>query len=130
MVGLFGIRFGDYAFTEPEPVPVHGLPSILGAQAGLYVVLAFDPAAAPRPFRPLYFGESGDIRSRATGQHENHPAWCRSAGVGMPLYRAVCALPGWPLHQRRAAESALIRMYQPPCNERLSLALVGLGARH
>jgi hypothetical protein len=92
MVGLFGIRFGDYAFTEPEPVPVHGLPSILGAQAGLYVVLAFDPAAAPRPFRPLYFGESGDIRAgrRASTKTIRRGAGRQAWGCRSTAQSALC----------------------------------------
>jgi hypothetical protein len=94
---------------------------------GLYVVLVRDSACSPRPFRPLYFGESQEVWTRASAAHEKCGDWRRAAGFLTPLYRSVCLLPGWTLSQRRAAESALIATYGTTCNERLS---IDFGALH
>lgn len=120
-----GIRFGAHHFSEPELLPQKGSASFLDPQ-GLYVVLAADAGWGPRPFRPLYFGESDGIWSRATGDHENAESWRRQAGLFAPLYRALCPLPGWTRRQRQAAESALIAEFKTPCNERLSVSLAAL----
>ena len=126
-----GIRFGAHTFSEPSLLPQAGAGHLLDF-AGLYVVLVRDPAWGPRPFRPLYFGESQGVAARVTAAHEKWPDWRREAGILTPLYKAVCLLPGWSPAQRRRAESALIAEYIPPCNERLSAsisALLRLGSR-
>jgi hypothetical protein len=115
------IVFNNFKFSEPATlVSAPTLADQLIAQPGLYVVLVYDLAWSPRPFRPLYFGESDNINSRASGTHENHSAWCREAGTHTPLYRALCPLPGWSKTQRQQMESALIANYNPPCNQKLS----------
>jgi len=125
---MAGIRFGGYWFSEPEAVRSAPVRRLLD-HAGLYVILAYDPSWRPRPFRPLYFGESQGIRSRASASHENYRSWSAQAGLLSPIYRAFCPLPGWTQGQRLRAESSLITQYGPPCNERLSVALTSLLAR-
>lgn len=115
------IVFNNFKFSEPTTlVPAPTLAERLMGQSGLYVILAYDPDCSPRPFRPLYFGESENINSRATGTHETYSLWRRKAGTFAPLYRALCPLPDWSRTQRQQAESALIERYDPPCNQKLS----------
>lgn len=117
-----GIRFGSYTFSEPQPLPAGDPQLLLRGTGGLYVVLAPDSSAQPKPYRPLYFGESGCIRSRATSGHEKYQSWCASAGLFAPLFVAYCALPGFTKTQRQMAETDLITHYTPPCNERVSVS--------
>ena len=119
------IRFGPYIFSEPQLLPqARTFQSIV--LPGVYVVLVFDAFWGPRPFRPLYFGESGDLWSRTTAAHEKSGSWRLHAGMFALLYRAFCPLPGSTQSQRQAAESALVAQYNPPCNERLSVSLASL----
>ena len=71
-----GIRFGGHLFSEPAPLPPSGAASLLDLP-GLYVVLVRDPGWDPRPFRPLYFGESQGVWGRATAAHEKCGDWRR-----------------------------------------------------
>jgi hypothetical protein len=112
-----GIKFGAYWFSEPEPVPSKAF-SIFD-QAGLYVVLAYDASWGPRPFRPLYFGESGGIGDRCTSGHEKCSAWRAQVGLLGTVYRALLHMPGSTRVSRQAAESTLIASYNTPCNDRL-----------
>ena len=120
-----GIRFGNNHFSALALLPWTSQPRI-AELPGLYVVLAYDSNWTPRPFRPLYFGESHDPWGRANAEHEKYESWRAAAGVIAPLYRGLCLLPGSTRSQRQAAESALIAEYSPPCNERLSVSLGAL----
>jgi hypothetical protein len=51
-----GIRFNDCLFTEPSRVTDWKVPKY----AGLFVILSKDANWAPKPYRPLYFGEFGN----------------------------------------------------------------------
>lgn len=117
------IIFGTYIFSAPEVVPASALPAWVPDDSGLYVILAYDVGWTPKPYRPLYFGESQRIRSRATCEHERHVSWGHEAGVFSSLYRALCPLPNFTMSQLQRAESALIAQYNTPCNERLSYSL-------
>ena len=57
-----GIRFDNRTFTEPAPLPLARPP----VSSGIYAVLAPDAACRPRPFRAIYFGESGNFVERVT----------------------------------------------------------------
>ena len=119
-----GIYFGGYGFSEPQVMPLSPMfGDCLADQGGLYTILVFDAKSTPRPYRPLYFGESDGICTRATGTHEKYLSWLEEVGTFSTLYRALCFLPMWTRSQRQQAESALIAEYNPPCNERLSAAL-------
>ena len=112
------IQFGDRSFSYPEVVPDEELLATFDSP-GLYVVMGYDPAWRPLPYRPLYFGESDSIWRRATGAHENYARWKHEAG-GAFLYRSFHYMDGSTQRQRQAAESALIFQYNPPCNRTLS----------
>ena len=120
-----GIRFGGHDFSQPQLLPPPS-PSGFLDLPGLYAVLVSDAGWRPRPFRPLYFGESDCVWGRATAAHEKYASWRAEAGMIAPLYRALCLLPGWTRSQRQTAESALIAEYNPRCNERLSVSLAAL----
>lgn len=54
------IKFDNFIFSEPEPLPLP-LRTGLGQAspyAGLYAILCLDGRGKPKPFRVLYFGES------------------------------------------------------------------------
>ena len=51
------IYFADSLFTEPERLTSWKPPYM----AGIYVILIDDPSSTPVPFRPIYFGETGDM---------------------------------------------------------------------
>ena len=98
-------------------------------EAGVYAILTYAPNWSPWPYRPVYFGESGGVRQRATAAHESHPLWRKAAGEFAPLYRAFHLMPDSNEHQRREVESRLIAAYSPPCNRRLGINLADvLGA--
>ena len=121
---MTGINFGGYGFSEPEPLPAATIAYRPQQDSiGLYAIVVFEARCNPRPYRPIYFGESSGIVSRATSSHENYSSWAAEAGPFTALYRAFCSLPGWTRMQRQRAESALIAEYNPPCNERLSVSL-------
>jgi hypothetical protein len=103
----FNSRFGHQQFSEPNS-------SFLLPGSGLYVVLAPDTTATPRPFLPLYFGETGDFTRRITKNHEHCDDWRRHTNE---LYFAQLFMPGSTQAQRREIEQALIEWYAPPCNE-------------
>ncbi len=116
-----GINFGGYSFSEPAILPpTPTAVDIFLGQSGLYAILVYDPSYTPRPFRVLYFGESENIQTRATGTHENLSRWRTQAGPVTQIYRSLCPLSSATKLERQQVESALIANYTPPCNERLS----------
>ena len=84
------INFGEYIFLAPEVLPTSALPIWMADHSGLYAILAYDVGWIPKPYRPLYFGESHRIQSRATSEHEKHLSWRQEAGLFSVLYRALC----------------------------------------
>jgi len=124
---LSGIIFHEvhrWNFSEPEALSTSLALSVLMGlkQEGVYVILTDDRAAKPRPYRPIYFGESENVRSRATSTHEKYSAWQREVGTYGKLYRAFHAMTGSTQQQRQVVESALIEAYNTPCNDKLSFA--------
>jgi hypothetical protein len=81
------IRFGNLVFSYPEPLADATLADTILSAPGLYVVMVFDASWSPLPYRPLYFGESENMRSRATRAHEKYASWKREGGTAT-LYRA------------------------------------------
>jgi hypothetical protein len=100
-----GLRFNDCYFSEPVPLASWAPPNC----AGLLVVVVRDVRWAPKPFRPLYFGEFGN---------DAHPApasrgWLHTdAGH---LYVAALPLPFSTSTQRRALRNELVSAYNPVC---------------
>lgn len=100
-----GLRFNDCVFSEPVRL-AQWLPP---ACAGIAVVLARDPEWAPKPFRPLYFGEFGNDARRPA----ECGRWARPA-VG-DLYISILPMPFSTSAQRRALRNELVSAYNPIC---------------
>ena len=81
------------------------------------MILAYDAACRPLPYRPIAFGESDMIWTRATRSHEDYTRWRRESGA-IVLYCGFHHMPGSTYIQRQAVERALIARYDPPCNRR------------
>ncbi|MEW5902122.1 MAG: hypothetical protein AB1715_11720, partial [Acidobacteriota bacterium] len=100
-------------FAEPVPLTAWTAPF----RSGLYAILVPDPGATPRPFRPIYFGESEDISDQSfINKHPKYPCWINEAGDVSKLYIAVYHMPFSTREQRLAVESSLISEYRPVCN--------------
>lgn len=99
-----GLRFNDCVFSEPLPF-AEWLPP---ACAGVVAVLARDPNWAPKPFRPLYFGEFGNDARRSQG---NVPLPTAAGN----LFIAVLPMPFSTAVQRRALRHELVAAYNPIC---------------
>jgi len=100
-----GLRFNDCVFSEPQLFAGWTPP----ACAGLIAVLARDPAWAPKPFRPLFFGEFGNDARRTSESRQ----WLGAAA--RELYIAVLPLPFSTSAQRRALRHELVSAYNPVC---------------
>jgi hypothetical protein len=107
-----GIRFNNRIFTEPAPFALAEPP----VSSGIYAILAPDAARRPRPFRAIYFGESGNFHDRVTESHELFEDWIREAEGVANLYVAFCPTPLLRDVQRRWVENELIARYRPVCN--------------
>lgn len=119
------IQFGMRVFTGPWALP----PKLMLPTPGLYAILVADSNFSPKPFRLLYIGESTNLKDRICTSHEKYDAWTREA-VGKHLYDATHVMFGATDEQRKAAEEALIKHYDPPCNQLLRMvaplrALIG-----
>lgn len=112
------IKFSNYVFVEPIPITFLTPPY----RAGLYAILVPDITATPRPFRVIYFGESGNLSDRGFFKaHHKYFSWLLQAGVESNLYIAVYLMPLSTQEQRRLVESQLIADYRPVCNDGLGL---------
>jgi hypothetical protein len=111
-VSRTGLRFLDRYFTEPIAFDSGRLPNA----AGVYGILVNDRAWQPRPYRPIYFGEAGDLGARVAVSHEKYEEWRRTAGSADQLY-VVYHLASAGDAERAALVSGLIREYRPACNE-------------
>lgn len=107
---LAGLRFLDRYFTEPTAFADSWLPS----SAGVYAILVSDPSWQPRPYRPIYFGEAGDLAGRVVVSHEKYEEWRRAAGDAERLYVAYHLMSGGDA-ERTALAEGLIKEYRPEC---------------
>jgi len=99
-LGLAGIRFNDYLFSEPRRLLNWTPPKC----AGLCVILTRDPNWAPKPFQPLCFWEFGNNPDlRALTRMPNTEA----------LFVSVLAMPFSTSGQRSEARSQLVWAYNP-----------------
>jgi hypothetical protein len=113
MSSLRGIKFSIYLFTEPEPLTSWQAPP----RAGVYVILIPNGSYNPRPFQPIYFGESGDMSTRGfLNLHHKCGDWRRVARDDKNLFVAAHSMPTSTPEQRRAVESELVGLYSPVCN--------------
>lgn len=107
------INFGGHIFSEPEPIIFWEPPN----RAGIYAIMTFDPMARPRPFRVIYFGESGNLSERGfLRSHHRYLCWLTQSGSENNLYISVYLMPNSAPQQRRIIESLLINEYKPSCN--------------
>jgi hypothetical protein len=104
-----GIRFNDCIFSEPVGFANWMPPGC----PGLYAVLTFDPNWAPRPLRPVYFGEFGNNTPLQTVHHE-----CRgllSTESVKNLFVCMVPMPFTTTLQRCTLRDELIAGYNPAC---------------
>jgi hypothetical protein len=109
-----GIRWSpkpDLLFTEPVLYTAQFVPTV----AGIYVITAPSTDWSPRPFRPLYFGQAGNLKTRLTWAHEKCSDWIEEAR-GLPIYGSYYLALGRTEEQRIAIEEEFIAHYCPPCN--------------
>jgi hypothetical protein len=104
-----GIRLNDCLFTEPVDLAGWHPPQY----AGILAVFVHDSSWAPKPLRPLCFGEFGNNVSRAAllanyGQ-------LISAANGNSLLIAVCPMPYSTTAQRWVVRDELVWAYNPSC---------------
>ncbi len=104
-----GIRFNDCYFSQPVPLPDWIPPKC----AGLFAVLVPDPNWAPKPFRPIYFGEFGN-NTPAPGP-DAAPAYLRDGAERAALLAVFLPLPFSTTAQRQALRNELVSAYHPAC---------------
>ncbi|HKE24704.1 MAG TPA: hypothetical protein VKB88_20225 [Bryobacteraceae bacterium] len=100
-----GLRFNDCVFSEPVRLAQWVPP----ACAGVAVVLLRDAEWAPKPFRPLCFGEFGNDARRPV----EWGRWMQPA-VG-DLYISILPMPFSTSAERRALRHELVSAYNPVC---------------
>jgi hypothetical protein len=100
-----GIRFNDCLFTEPTRLTDWKVP----LYAGLFVILAKDANWAPKPYRPMYFGEFGNNTPPAapTGNHTLPP----HGEADTTLLVSVLPMPFSTTAQRWALRNELLWAY-------------------
>jgi len=114
----FNSAHGLLTFSSPSAFPSSFLLP-LPALAGVYVILAPDANWRPLPYRPIYFGETGDLSTRVNAAHEHFENWKQEAAQLYVSYMfTVLDSPA----QRRQIEEALIACYAPQtplCNRKV-----------
>jgi len=109
------IIYNGVNFSEPERL-VNCNPPF---RAGLYVILIQDQTMKPKPFKAIYFGESGNMSERGFGSHHKKPCWIRTAGSEGNLYISANLMPNSTENERRNIEERLIQKYNTKnyCND-------------
>jgi hypothetical protein len=107
------IYFANYQFCEPGAF----LNWTTTDTAGIFAILVQDSASRSRPFKAIYFGESGNLSEH--GFFKNHhrcDCWVREAGSEADLYISVFPMPDSTPELRQGIEGFLIKYYKPACN--------------
>ena len=108
-----GISYGGHIFATPRPL----YPSLIPKQSGVYAIQTDDAQWRPQPYRPIYFGETGDFSERGFPYgHHAYFRWCAESGPLGALFISFLYLPFAAQEERQAIEAALIRQYSPVCN--------------
>jgi hypothetical protein len=102
-----GIRLNDCLFTEPVDLAGWRPPQY----AGILAVFVHDSSWAPRPLKPLCFGEFGNNVSR--GALLANYGQLLAAANGKSLLVAVCPMPYSTTTQRWAVRDELVWAYNP-----------------
>ena len=87
-----------YYFHEPVS------PTSLPQGSGVYMVMGAGG-------RPVYIGESGNMRERVTGPHGRKSCWTRH-GRGQSVRYTL--IPNWKI--RKKVEGRAIKKWDPLCN--------------
>jgi len=103
-----GIRFNDCYFSEPVRLIEWTPPKC----AGLFAVLVPDPNWAPKPFRPIYFGEFGN---NTPDPAPESPGQFREDAERAALLVVVLPLPFSTTAQRQGLRNELVSAYYPAC---------------
>jgi hypothetical protein len=106
------INFSGYVFSDPILLINWNPPY----KAGIYAILKYDSSCNPKPYRVLYFGQSGNMSERGFSSHHARSCWIRNAGSEDKLYIATYLIPNSTEPERLKVESKLIEDYQPVCN--------------
>jgi hypothetical protein len=106
-MALSGIRFNDCYFSEPTPLAQWTPPRC----AGLFVILTWDSNWAPKPYRPLHFGEFGNNLQQIL-RPTDFTGMAGAAGTEL-LYVSAIAMPFSTTAQRRAIRAELVHAYNP-----------------
>jgi len=99
-LGVAGIRFNDYVFSEPRRLVEWTPPK----WAGICVILARDSNWAPKPLQPLFFlefGNNSDLRRLARMPNTD------------ALYVSALAMPYSTSAQRSEVRNQLVWAYNP-----------------
>ncbi|HET7558775.1 MAG TPA: hypothetical protein VFK80_02355 [Limnochordia bacterium] len=101
----------------PFTMPVQLIRWTPPASQGLYAITVPDISIKPKPFRVIYFGETGDFSERGFPRsHHRFNDWVRHAGHEAQLMVSLHPMSGSTSQQRRDVERRLIETYNPVCN--------------
>lgn len=107
------IRMTGYHFSAPVQVRLWEPPY----RAGVYAILKPDPKCVPEPFKPLFFGQSGNMSERGFWLcHFALKCWLREAGGEDDLFISIHSMPDSTEASRMAVVQELVAAYDPPCN--------------
>jgi hypothetical protein len=107
------LTYAGCNFTEPaglwnwKPVPV----------TGIYAIVVPDAGVRPRPYRPIYFGQTIDFALKGfPGSHALFKQWVKAGKRKDSLYISIHVMPGADENQRRLVEKDMIAKFHPACN--------------
>lgn len=109
------ITLGETEFEGPFPMEDWNPPR----NAAVYAIMMKpDSISKPNTYRPIYFGESGNLADRGfLRSHEEFGCWINAAGSTANLYIGIRQMPGSTASRRRNLESKLVAQYGPTCND-------------
>ena len=106
------IGFSGHNFSEPEQLVNWNPP----CRAGLYAITVPDQSIKPKPFRVVYFGESGNMSERGFSSHHKRSCWIKAAGRETNIYISTLLLPDATPFGRTNLEHTLVLKHKPVCN--------------
>lgn len=107
------IKYGDVVFEGPYHANEWEPP----CRAAVYVIAIPDKTWTPKGYRPVYFGESGNLSDRGFWRsHHRYRCFIGEAGSESNLYVGIHRMPDSTEDQRRKVEQTLVEKYKPKCN--------------
>jgi hypothetical protein len=107
------IYFANYQFSEPGVF----LNWTTSEKEGIFAILVQNPTSKSRPYKAIYFGESGDLSERGFFRsYHRYDCWIREAGSEADLYISVFPMPNSTPELRRSIEAFLNKYYHPVCS--------------